>query len=140
MLIAQISDTYIKPEGRLAYRKVDTAQYLARAVEHVLAMMPQPDAVLATGDLVDAGQPDEYRRLHRLLAPLPMPVYLIPGNHDDRAALVAEFDDTTSFRAGDFSSTSWTTIPCAWWRSRRSCPVSPGGTSAPSVSAGSTPA
>ena len=32
MLIAQITDTHIKPEGRLAYRVVDTAPYLARCV------------------------------------------------------------------------------------------------------------
>lgn len=93
MIIAHISDTHITPEGRLAYRRVDTAAYLARAVQHLLALSPLPDAVLATGDLVDAGRPDEYEHLRALLAPLPMPVYLIPGNHDDRGALAAAFAD-----------------------------------------------
>src|SRR4029450_2114250 len=93
MLMAQITDTHIKPEGVLAYGRLDTAPYLARAVEHLLALRPRPDLVLATGDLVDGGRPDEYRRLHDLLAPLPMPVYLIPGNHDDRDALAAAFPD-----------------------------------------------
>jgi len=87
MLIAQISDTHIKPEGRLAYRRVDTALFLARAVDHVRALIPAPDVVLLTGDLVDAGLEDEYLRLRSLLAPLPMPVYVIPGNHDARAPL-----------------------------------------------------
>jgi 3',5'-cyclic AMP phosphodiesterase CpdA len=95
VIIAQLSDTHIKPEGRLAYRRVDTAPYLARAVQHVMDMTPRPDLVLGTGDLVDAGLPDEYRRLRAILAPLTMPVYLIPGNHDDRAALVAAFPDHT---------------------------------------------
>ena len=93
MIIAQISDTHIKPEGRLAYRRVDTAAHLARAVRHLLAMTPRPDVVLGTGDLVDAGRPDEYQRLRELLAPLTMPVYLIPGNHDDRGALRDAFRD-----------------------------------------------
>lgn len=93
MIVAQISDPHIKPEGRLAYRRVDTEAYLARAVRHLLALSPRPDVVLGTGDLVDAGRPDEYRRLRALLAPLPMPVYLIPGNHDDRDALRAAFAD-----------------------------------------------
>jgi 3',5'-cyclic AMP phosphodiesterase CpdA len=91
MIIAQISDTHIKSEGQLAYRRVDTAAYLERAVRHLLALQPRPDLVLGTGDLVDAGLPQEYARLRALLAPLTMPVYLIPGNHDDRGALAAAF-------------------------------------------------
>jgi 3',5'-cyclic AMP phosphodiesterase CpdA len=87
MLIAQISDTHIKPEGRLAYRRVDTALFLARAVEHVRALTPAPEVVLITGDLVDAGLEEEYLRLRALLAPLPVPVYVIPGNHDARDPL-----------------------------------------------------
>ena len=66
---------------------------LERAVAHVNALDPRPDVVLATGDLVDGGKPEEYARLRRLLAPLAMPVYLIPGNHDARDALRAVFAD-----------------------------------------------
>ena len=93
MLIAQITDTHIKPDGALAYKRVDTAGFLARAVDQLLHLDPRPDVVLATGDLVDGGRSEEYQRLRRLLAPLPMPVYLIPGNHDDRDALRREFAD-----------------------------------------------
>jgi len=93
MIIAQISDMHIRPHGQLAYRRVDTAWFLARCVEQLGRMAPRPDIVLATGDLVDAGHPDEYRHLRELLGPLPMPVYLIPGNHDDRDALAREFGD-----------------------------------------------
>src|SRR5438309_8597200 len=93
MIIAQITDMHIKPEGVLAYGRLDTAPYLRRAVAHLLALKPRPDVVLATGDLVDGGLPEEYRRLHDLLAPLSMPVYLIPGNHDNRDALAAAFTD-----------------------------------------------
>jgi 3',5'-cyclic AMP phosphodiesterase CpdA len=91
MLIAQISDLHIRPYGQLAYRRVDTAWHLGRCVEQILEMKPAPDVVVATGDLVDAGDPDEYRHLRDLLAPLPMPVYLIPGNHDAREPLAREF-------------------------------------------------
>ena len=93
MVIAQITDTHIKPEGVLAYGRLDTTPYLRRAVEHLMSLTPRPDVVLATGDLVDGGLPEEYRRLRELLAPLAMPVYLIPGNHDNRDALAAVFVD-----------------------------------------------
>jgi Icc protein len=87
MLIAQISDLHIREPGNLAYGRVDTASFLGRCVDHLLALDPAPDIVVATGDLVDGGQPGEYEHLRRLLAPLPMPVFLIPGNHDEREAL-----------------------------------------------------
>jgi len=103
MIIAQISDMHIVAPGQLAYRRVDTAWYLARAVEQLLKMTPRADIVLATGDLVDAGRPEEYQHLRELLAPLPMPVYLIPGNHDERSALADVFADHASLpRAGEF--------------------------------------
>ncbi len=93
MLIAQISDTHIRPKGVLAMGRVDTAGHLARAVAHITALRPAPDVVLVTGDLVDAGMAEEYAHLRELLAPLAMPVYLIPGNHDLRDPLRATFAD-----------------------------------------------
>ena len=93
MLIAQITDTHIKPQGVLAYGRVDTAAFLAAAIAHINRLDPRPDLVLATGDLVDAGLPEEYARLSALLAPLTVPVYLIPGNHDAREPMRAAFPE-----------------------------------------------
>jgi len=100
MLIAQISDLHIKRPGALAYKRVDTAAYLARCVERLNALDPRPDAVIVTGDLVDQGEPEQYAHLKALLAPLAMPYYLLVGNHDDRAALRAAFNDREELHAG----------------------------------------
>jgi hypothetical protein len=35
VIIAQITHTHIKPEGRLAYRRVDTTEHLTRAVRQI---------------------------------------------------------------------------------------------------------
>lgn len=91
MLLAQISDLHIKPRGRLAYRKVDTALCLKTAVQSLLHLPQKPDAVIVTGDLVDAGLPEEYGLLAEILAPLDLPLFLMPGNHDLRAPLRAAF-------------------------------------------------
>jgi Icc protein len=90
-LLAQLSDPHIREPGRLAYGRIDTAPYLRRAVEAVLRLRQAPDAVVITGDLVDFGRGVEYAHLAELLKPLPMPVYLLPGNHDDRDHLREAF-------------------------------------------------
>ena len=43
MLIAQLSDMHLRPEGQLLYDRIDTAAYLERAVAHVLKLDPAPD-------------------------------------------------------------------------------------------------
>lgn len=98
MLLCQISDLHIKPERRLAYRRVDTASMLERCVQRILALPQVPDAVIATGDLVDFGTEAEYRLLRELLAPLTMPLYLMPGNHDGRESLRTVFADHAYLR------------------------------------------
>jgi len=93
MLLAQISDPHIVRDGDLAYGRVDTPRMLARCVQRLLAEPRRPDAVVVTGDLVDHASAAEYALLRELLAPLPMPVYLAVGNHDDRDALRRAFPD-----------------------------------------------
>lgn len=91
MIIAQITDFHIAGPGRFAYGRVDTRTTLEMCVAELLAAVPRPDVVVATGDLVDRGRPEEYTELREALAPLPAPVFVIPGNHDERGALRAAF-------------------------------------------------
>lgn len=93
MVVAQISDLHISVPGRLAFGRIDTTAHLERCVRNILHLRPLPDAVVASGDLVDTGVPEEYSRLRQALSPLSMPVYLMPGNHDERSALRAAFRD-----------------------------------------------
>ncbi len=93
MLIAQITDLHVKTPGKLAYGKVDTARFMADCIDSLLALKTVPDLVIVTGDLVDFGEPEEYRHLRAFLDRLPMPLYLIPGNHDGRDTLRAAFPD-----------------------------------------------
>lgn len=95
-LLIQMTDPHIREEGRLAYGRLNTAPYLKQAIEHALTLPQKPDAIVLTGDLTDFGRPQEYAHLRRLLAPLgTIPVYLLPGNHDDRQQLRASFPEHT---------------------------------------------
>jgi 3',5'-cyclic AMP phosphodiesterase CpdA len=91
MLIAQITDTHISLAGSVLDRNYDTAGHLERAVQHLNALTPRPDVVLLTGDTVDVGAPAEYARLREILSALRPPLYVIPGNHDDREAMRRAF-------------------------------------------------
>lgn len=95
MILCQITDTHIKADRKRAYGIVDTASMLEDCIHHVLRLPQRPDAVLFTGDLVDWGRPEEYTLLRELIRPLlnEFPVYLLPGNHDERSALRAAFPD-----------------------------------------------
>lgn len=91
MIFVQISDTHVTRAGDRTNHSGDPGVTLARCVERLQRMAPAPDAILASGDLVNLGEEAEYERLRGLLAPLAMPVYLIPGNHDLRAPLRSVF-------------------------------------------------
>ncbi|MFI4987549.1 MAG: phosphodiesterase [Alphaproteobacteria bacterium] len=91
MIIAQITDMHVRPAGTLAYDRVSTNSMLEAALSHLNEMRPRPDVVIATGDLADGGLPEEYALLGDMLAVLDMPVFLVPGNHDERAALAGSF-------------------------------------------------
>ena len=93
MIIAQITDLHITLPGRPLQRRVDTGRYLSQAVEKLRALDPPPDVLIISGDLVESGTGDEYAYLRTLLAPLLLPIYVIPGNHDEREAMRRGFSD-----------------------------------------------
>lgn len=101
MIVAQLSDTHIVPPDRRLYGRVDTGGFLARAVADINQLVPLPAVTLVTGDLVDTGDPAEYDHLRALLAPLRMPVFVIPGNHDARAPLRRAFAGDGYLPSGD---------------------------------------
>jgi 3',5'-cyclic-AMP phosphodiesterase len=92
-LLLQLSDLHIREPGQLAYGRLETAPYLTQAIDTILRLPQQPHAVVITGDLSDFGRAAEYEHLRKLLTPLTMPVYLMPGNHDDRDQMRRSFAD-----------------------------------------------
>lgn len=98
MLIAQISDLHIRPRGLPAYRVSETNMLAHRAIDALRALDPAPDLLVISGDLTDCGLPEEYALLRQMLARLPMPVLMIPGNHDRREAMIEAFPQAADGR------------------------------------------
>ena len=86
-LVVQLSDPHIGAEWAAG----DPVARLAAAVEAVRAMPSQPDALLVSGELADNAADAEYEQVRELLAPLQAPLFVLPGNHDDRRALHRHF-------------------------------------------------
>ena len=93
MILCQLTDLHIRAPGSLAYGRVDTNRFFDEAIAELTRLSPAPDAYLLTGDLTDFGRNDEYAALARGVARLGKPAYLLPGNHDERAAMRACFPD-----------------------------------------------
>jgi Icc protein len=104
VLIAQISDLHVKPAGLRAYQHVDTAAALARCVKELNRLVPRPDLVVISGDLVDAPCKAAYDHLVQLLSPLEIPFAAVPGNHDDRDLMRVALPDGYARAAGALHS------------------------------------
>jgi Icc protein len=92
MLIAQITDLHLGfDQGN---PDEFNRQRLDRALAALVAMTPQPDLLLVTGDLAEEGDDEvSYRRLKAILAELPFPWFMAMGNHDSRAPFRLVFPD-----------------------------------------------
>ncbi|MFN0090471.1 MAG: phosphodiesterase [Acidimicrobiales bacterium] len=101
MLLAQITDLHVVAPGRGPQYGVDSNAMLAAAVDRLNGFDPAPDALVITGDMVDLGVPEEYAVLRSELARLAVPVYLVAGNHDERAGLRTAFADHGYLPPGD---------------------------------------
>ena len=91
MLIAQISDIHIRDHLGMFGELVDTSKTLEKAIKLLNALDPQPDVVLATGDLTDDGTKEQYSQFLEIIAPLNAPLLPLPGNHDDYSEFINAF-------------------------------------------------
>ena len=93
LTIAQITDMHIT-SGKDPLNKARNEERLRKVLKAIHALQPRPIAIVATGDLVDRGEPEEYMELRRILQDVQIPLYLGVGNHDLRAPFRTAFPET----------------------------------------------
>ena len=86
MIIAQISDTHIALDTPDADRRLHDFE---STIAHINTLDPLPDVVVHTGDIAHNGRPNEYAAAAGILAEARAPIYVIPGNKDNRSNLHA---------------------------------------------------
>ena len=117
MQILQITDTHLYGSASGRLRGVETDSSLHATLDEAFARVPNYQAVLVTGDLVQDDK-SGYLRFRSFFGNLKKPVLCIPGNHDEpetmrertRAASRSRFAARTRSAIG-ISSCSTATIP-----------------------------
>jgi 3',5'-cyclic-AMP phosphodiesterase len=87
-LVAQVSDPHIGGDWG---NGEDPVTGLRDVLDEVRRLPDPPDALLLTGDLSEHGAAAGYAAIREMASVISAPLHVIPGNHDDRAALRAEF-------------------------------------------------
>jgi Icc protein len=93
LTVAHITDLHIT-SAKDPVNYVRHESRLRQVLNAIHALKPRPSAIIATGDLVHNGEPEEYAELKRIFADAEIPILVGVGNHDRRAAFCAAFPDT----------------------------------------------
>ncbi|WP_430592680.1 metallophosphoesterase family protein [Humidisolicoccus flavus] len=98
--LAHFTDTHLLAEGALLQGMYDTKAVFQSALERLEQTVSSLDAIVVSGDITDLGEPDAYRIAKELVEPvaerLGATIVWAAGNHDDRAALTAAFETSSS--------------------------------------------
>jgi Icc protein len=99
-VLLQITDPHLHADAAGKMRGVVTYESFVDVLERARQDGQwRPDAIIATGDLVQDESREGYERFRETLSGLGVPVYCIPGNHDN-PGLLAEVLSDHPFQVG----------------------------------------
>ncbi|HEX6571167.1 MAG TPA: metallophosphoesterase [Steroidobacteraceae bacterium] len=88
--LLHVTDPHLFGDESKTIYGVQTAASLRKVLEEAFAPgAPRPRAVLATGDIADDHTAAAYANFRRALEPYGLPVFCLPGNHDEPALMPA---------------------------------------------------
>jgi Icc protein len=96
--ILQISDTHLFADEKETLNGVNTYQAFKDLITHLnKTELHDTDLIYLTGDLSQDETSQSYEKIVALLDPLDIPIYWIPGNHDNLETLEATFKKGHNF-------------------------------------------
>jgi len=90
LTIAQITDLHVTTD-KDPLNQQRNEERLRQVMRAIHELRPRPVAIVASGDLVDRGEREEYLELERLMAESEIPVFYGVGNHDSREGFLSVF-------------------------------------------------
>jgi Icc protein len=91
--LVQITDCHIQAGAQDRLKGMNTRASLDAICQSILADNDYLDLVLATGDLSQDGSVASYEYLAQQLSELRLPVFWLPGNHDDPSVMHEQLDN-----------------------------------------------
>lgn len=93
--LIQITDTHLYRDPRAALLGLNTQDSFVRVVDLIVRQQPDPDWIVATGDIAQDASVEAYQRFADTIKQVPAPFCWIPGNHDKREVMTS----TPAFKA-----------------------------------------
>ena len=91
-LILQLSDIHLFSDPTHSLLGLNTTQSFDAVLERVRQLSTRPDAILLTGDLSQDESDAAYRHLYQKFVDFDIPIYWVPGNHDNPAVMARSLD------------------------------------------------
>ena len=91
-------------------RGIVTFDTFRAVIERAMTDGRAPDAIVATGDLVQDETRAGYERFQRVLAPFGIPVLCIPGNHDAPNIMASALNSAPFQVNGSYQAHGWSLI------------------------------
>jgi Icc protein len=105
--LLQITDPHLYGDESRSIYGVNTAVSLHKVLQEAMGEGALPDAVLATGDIADDHSSEGYRNFRRALEGFGVPVFVLPGNHDEPTLMSREFDGAAFQYCGSADFGTW---------------------------------
>lgn len=106
--IVQLTDLHVSADPDARLYDIPTRELLQDVAAHVERHAGRVDHLVVTGDHTHDEQPDSYEAVREILRPWHDRVWLVPGNHEDRATLRATFRDRVPGRGAERITFSFT--------------------------------
>jgi Icc protein len=110
-VLLQVTDPHLHAAADSKMRGVNTFETFLAVLQHVRSDSRwPPQAIVATGDLVQDESRAGYERFKACLGSLGVPVYCVPGNHDDPALMHAVLSEPPFQVCGETTLGAWRLI------------------------------
>lgn len=89
-----ITDCHLGNNKNANYRGINTYKSLEKVCHQISLYLTDQQFILVTGDISQTGDKSSYEIFHSLLSQFELPIYCLPGNHDNPQVLQKFFPDS----------------------------------------------